>query len=75
MTNSRNDGRPDRESPTDYAPGTTPDRGDASDVSAAKADTGTSDTDAAVYDSDPGPTTGDTTGKDPQGADDTRNRS
>ena len=75
MTDSRNDGRQDRESPTDYAPGTAPDPGDASDVSAAKGDTETSDTGAAVYESDPGPTTGDTTGEDPQGADDTRDRS
>ena len=41
------------------------------DVSAAQTDTETSDTEP-VHDSDPGPTTGDTSGDDPQGADDTR---
>ncbi len=72
MTNSRSDPEP-RESPADYAPGAATDGGDSAEASAAKTDTETSDTEA-VYGSDPGTTTGDTTGEDPQGADDTRTR-
>lgn len=73
MTNSRTDPEP-RESPTDYAPGTAPDGGDSSDASAAKTDTQTTDTEP-VFESDPGATTGDTTGEDRYGADDSRIRS
>jgi len=57
--------------PADYAPGAVPDHGASRDVSAAKTDTSTADTDP-VYDTDPGPTVGDTTGDDPHGADDVR---
>ena len=46
-------------------------RGDTTEPSAAKTDTEVSDTEP-VYESDPGGTTGDTTGDDPHGADDTR---
>ena len=71
MTESREDRPEGVESPTDYAPGAVRGPRDSSDVSAAQSDTEISDTESA-YESDPGPTIGDTTGEDPRGADDTR---
>jgi len=71
MTERREDGSTGDESPMDYAPGAVPGRGDSADVSTAQTDTATSDTEP-VYESNPGPTTGDTSGEDPLGADDVR---
>ena len=72
MTNSQDD-RPEgfQAAVEDGPPGVAPRPRDASDVSAAQTDTSTSETEP-VYQSDPGPTVGDTTGEDPRGADDTR---
>lgn len=71
MTEFRNDRDETAQSPTDYAPGAVPAPHGSSDVSEAQTDTSTSDTEP-VYESDPGPTIGDTTGEDRLGADDTR---
>ena len=71
MSNSQDDRPEGSQSAVEDAPGVTPRPRDASDVSAAQTDTTTSETEP-VYQSDPGPTVGDTTGEDPRGADDTR---
>ena len=73
MTKPQDDRPEGFQSAVEYAPGVVPRPRDASDVSAAQTDTTTSETELEpVYQSDPGPTVGDTTGEDPQGADDTR---
>jgi hypothetical protein len=69
MTTDRDAERATNES--SGAPGGDRGRSNPSDVSDAQTHTATSDTEG-VYESDPGPTTGDTTGEDPLGADDTR---